>query len=158
MRSLPLYLCPSDRPLNPTFTVVGDGGTPITTVAFANYAGLGGIYEVTGFPDTNTGVLLRNSRYRVTDITDGSSNTLMVVEAAAGVPWTAPQDLIYEAGKPPPKVNGHFKTGFNAVFADGSVKYLPVNAPDAIRRGQIVRHPVGPPPKRPAPPGKASET
>src|SRR5207249_3082422 len=63
--SLPVYLCPSDVPQAPTFQVVGDGGTPITTVAFANYAAVGGIYEVTGFPDTNTGVFLRNSRYRV---------------------------------------------------------------------------------------------
>ena len=81
VRSLPVYLCPSDSPRAPTFTVVADdSGTPITTVAFANYAGLGGIYEVTGFPDVNTGVLLRNSKYRVTDITDGTTNTLLVVE------------------------------------------------------------------------------
>jgi len=81
VRSLPVYLCPSDSPRAPTFTVVADdSGTPITTVAFANYAGLGGIYEVTGFPDVNTGVLLCNSKYRVTDITDGTTNTLLVVE------------------------------------------------------------------------------
>src|SRR5947209_1754568 len=43
--SLKVFLCPSDSPPSPTFTVVGDSG-PITTVAFANYAGLGGIYEV----------------------------------------------------------------------------------------------------------------
>src|SRR5438045_680675 len=58
VRPLTLYLCPSDSPPTPTFTVVGDGGTPITTVAFANYVGVGGIYEVTDYPDTNTGVLL----------------------------------------------------------------------------------------------------
>src|SRR5207237_6978420 len=77
--SLKVYLCPSDSPPAPTFAVVGDGGTPITTVAFANYAGLGGIYEVTDNPDVNTGVLLRNSKYRVTDVTAGATNTLLCV-------------------------------------------------------------------------------
>jgi prepilin-type N-terminal cleavage/methylation domain-containing protein/prepilin-type processing-associated H-X9-DG protein len=78
--SLKGFLCPSDAPASPTFTVVADGGAPLCPVAFANYAGLGGIYEVTGYPDTNTGVLLRNSRFRVGDVTDGTTSTLMVVE------------------------------------------------------------------------------
>ena len=85
VQSLPVYLCPSDNPPGPTFTVVSDdAGAPICPVAFANYVGVGGTYEVTDFPDTNTGVLLRNSKYRVTDITDGSSNTLMVTERHSG--------------------------------------------------------------------------
>jgi prepilin-type N-terminal cleavage/methylation domain-containing protein/prepilin-type processing-associated H-X9-DG protein len=78
--SLKGFLCPSDAPKAPTFTAVTDGGAPICDVAFANYVGVGGMYEVTGYPDTNTGVLLRNSRFRVADITDGTTNTLMVVE------------------------------------------------------------------------------
>jgi hypothetical protein len=49
-------------------------------VAFANYVGMGGTFEVTGFPDTNNGVLYRNSKTRVGDITDGTSNTLFVIE------------------------------------------------------------------------------
>ncbi len=75
--SLPGFLCPSDSPPSPTFTVAGVANCQ---VAFANYVGLGGIYEVTDNPDTNTGVLLRNRMYRVTDITDGASSTLMVSE------------------------------------------------------------------------------
>ena len=75
--SIPGFLCPSDSPPSPTFTVAGVANCQ---VAFANYVGLGGIYEVTDNPDTNTGVLLRNCVYRVTDITDGASSTLMVSE------------------------------------------------------------------------------
>jgi prepilin-type N-terminal cleavage/methylation domain-containing protein/prepilin-type processing-associated H-X9-DG protein len=78
--SLSVFLCPSDSPPRPTFTAVAEGGSPICEVAFANYVGVGGTFEVTGFPDTNTGVLLRNSKYRVGSITDGTSNTLVVIE------------------------------------------------------------------------------
>ncbi len=78
--SLKVFLCPSDAPKAPTFTAVADGGAPLCDVAFANYAGVGGLYEVTGFPDVNTGVLLRNSKYRVADVTDGTTLTLMVIE------------------------------------------------------------------------------
>jgi len=76
--SIPIYLCPSDN-ARPTFTVLGGGG-PICDVAFANYVGLGGQLEVTDNPDINTGVLLRNRAYRIADIPDGTSSTLMVSE------------------------------------------------------------------------------
>jgi prepilin-type processing-associated H-X9-DG protein len=78
--SLKVFLCPSDAPRGATFSAVGSGGAPVCDVAFANYAGVGGLYEVTGYPDTNTGVLLRNSKYRVADVTDGTSTTLLVAE------------------------------------------------------------------------------
>jgi prepilin-type processing-associated H-X9-DG protein len=80
VRPLAVFLCPSDSPPGPTFTAVTDGGTPVVQVAFANYVGVGGTVEVTGYPDTNNGVLYRNSRVRAGDITDGTSQTLMVGE------------------------------------------------------------------------------
>src|SRR5262249_6832513 len=78
--SLKVFLCPADSPRGPTFAVVNDAGGTLPTVAFANYVGVGGTYEVTGFPDTGNGALFRNSRVRFTDITDGTSNTLFVGE------------------------------------------------------------------------------
>jgi prepilin-type N-terminal cleavage/methylation domain-containing protein/prepilin-type processing-associated H-X9-DG protein len=86
--SLKLFLCPSDTPPGPTFTVVDEGGASLCDLAFGNYVGMGGTNEVTGYPDTSggpqyQGVLLRNGRVRVTDITDGSSNTLFVGERAS---------------------------------------------------------------------------
>ena len=75
-----MFLCPADTPPQPTFTVPAEDGTAICDVAFANYVAVGGTFEVSGFPDTNTGVLLRNSRYRFPDIIDGTSNTMIVTE------------------------------------------------------------------------------
>ncbi|MGL4554893.1 MAG: DUF1559 domain-containing protein [Gemmataceae bacterium] len=61
---------------------------------------------------------------RLIEITDGSSNTLMVVEASADVPWTKPGDLPFGADGKLPKVGGLFDGGFNALFCDGSVRFL----------------------------------
>jgi prepilin-type N-terminal cleavage/methylation domain-containing protein/prepilin-type processing-associated H-X9-DG protein len=83
--SLSVFLCPSDSPPRPVTTVSDGSGNPICDVAFGNYVGMAGVYEVSGYPDTSNGspgVLLRNSKVRVTDITDGSSNTLFVGERA----------------------------------------------------------------------------
>jgi prepilin-type N-terminal cleavage/methylation domain-containing protein/prepilin-type processing-associated H-X9-DG protein len=85
LTSLAVFLCPSDSPDRPTVTINDDAGKPICDVAFGNYVGMAGVYEVTGYPDTSNGapgVLLRNSKVRVTDITDGSSNTLFATERA----------------------------------------------------------------------------
>jgi prepilin-type N-terminal cleavage/methylation domain-containing protein/prepilin-type processing-associated H-X9-DG protein len=85
IQTLATYRCPSDiAPQDHKFTVE-NGGTPICDVAYANYVGVGGTFEVSGFPDTNTGVMIRdktlkNKGFRVTDITDGSSNTMVVTE------------------------------------------------------------------------------
>jgi prepilin-type N-terminal cleavage/methylation domain-containing protein/prepilin-type processing-associated H-X9-DG protein len=78
--SLKVFLSPADSPPRSTFMTIAEDGTTICEVAFANYVGVGGTSEVSGFPDTNTGVLLRNSKYRVGDITDGTSSTMFVTE------------------------------------------------------------------------------
>jgi hypothetical protein len=58
------------------------------------------------------------------DFPDGTSNTIMVVEAAKGVPWTKPEDLDYDPAKPLPKLGGLFPGGFNAALCDGSVRFI----------------------------------
>jgi prepilin-type N-terminal cleavage/methylation domain-containing protein/prepilin-type processing-associated H-X9-DG protein len=83
--SLRVFRCPSDGPLSDTVTVKDSASNPICDVAFGNYVGMAGVYEVSGYPDTSNGapgVLLRNSKVRITDIADGSSNTAFVGERA----------------------------------------------------------------------------
>jgi RNA polymerase sigma-70 factor (ECF subfamily) len=61
---------------------------------------------------------------RFADIVDGTSSTLMVVEAGEAVPWTKPAELRYAPDRPPPALGGMFVGGFNAAFADGSVRFI----------------------------------
>jgi hypothetical protein len=65
---------------------------------------------------------------------DGTSNTVLIVEAGEAVPWTKPDDLKYDAKKAVPKLGGLFKEGLHVVRFDGSVIMIGRHAPaDAIR-------------------------
>jgi Protein of unknown function (DUF1559) len=76
----------------------------------------------------------------VADFPDGMSNTLMIVEAAKPVPWTKPEDLLYDPAKPLPQVGGHTPGGFSATFCDGSVHVLRQNIKESVLRALITRN------------------
>jgi prepilin-type N-terminal cleavage/methylation domain-containing protein/prepilin-type processing-associated H-X9-DG protein len=112
---IPLLLCPSDSPVGPTFTVTNEGGSPLCDVAFANYVGVAGTYEVSEHPDTSLGCLFRNSRIRVEDITDGSSSTLFCGERASKQsPQTTWVGAVTDAGVPP--LNPAYETELGQVL------------------------------------------
>jgi prepilin-type processing-associated H-X9-DG protein len=60
---------------------------------------------------------------------DGTHDTILVVEAAETVPWTKPYELLYVPVGPPvgslPRLGGITSTGYNVLFADGSVRFFP---------------------------------
>ena len=60
------------------------------------------------------------------EIIDGTSNTIMVVESPAelAVPWTKPSDLDVDVENLIGTIFGWDREGLNALFADGSVRYL----------------------------------
>ncbi|MDB5348382.1 MAG: prepilin-type cleavage/methylation protein [Schlesneria sp.] len=83
---IPLYLCPSDigKPV--------DGGYGITQLAPTNYCAnqgsgldtLGGNVQASGSPLDADGVFFADSKVRIEDITDGSSNTAAFSESMLG--------------------------------------------------------------------------
>lgn len=60
------------------------------------------------------------------EISDGSSNTIMIVEAAAdqAVPWTKPQDFAIDEIDVAKRLVGLRNAGFLAAFADASVQFI----------------------------------
>ena len=104
--ALSLFRCPSDDPpKGDTFAVVDESGTKLCDVAFGNYVGMAGVFEVSEYPDTSNGApgcLLRNSKVRVGDIPDGTSSTLFAGERASKQsPMTTWVGAVTGAGVPP---------------------------------------------------------
>jgi hypothetical protein len=70
---------------------------------------------------------------------DGTSNTLLLAEAGAPVPWTKPEDLHFAPDEPLPELGGLFPGIFHAALADGSVWTFVTNAPAETLRDAIMR-------------------
>jgi Protein of unknown function (DUF1559) len=73
-------------------------------------------------------------------ISDGTSNTLLVVEAGEPVPWTMPEGLAYDPHGPLPDLTGPFHDGFRVTFADGSRGFIPKDVGEATLRALITRN------------------
>ncbi len=111
--TLPVFRCPSDAVELPAFAVQSSAGATLTQVAFANYVGVAGTFEVSVYPDEGTGMLFRNKAIAIKQVTDGLSHTIMVSERASRqspqTTWVgaitdaavAPKNPAYEDEGPP---------------------------------------------------------
>lgn len=86
---------------------------------------------------------------KIQKITDGTSNTLMIVEAdrESAVAWTGPDDLPLDLADPLKGLKGQKAKGFSAAFGDGSVRFISDSVdPDRLRAlftmdgGEVVRN------------------
>jgi prepilin-type N-terminal cleavage/methylation domain-containing protein/prepilin-type processing-associated H-X9-DG protein len=77
-----VYLCPSDSVPRTAFAVLDGFGNTICLAAPSSYAACVGGDESDTFGPSGLGVFYRNSQTRITDITDGTSNTIFIGERA----------------------------------------------------------------------------
>jgi prepilin-type N-terminal cleavage/methylation domain-containing protein/prepilin-type processing-associated H-X9-DG protein len=78
--TIKMYICPSDTPPTAPFAVPNAFGTTVCLAAPCSYAACCGGDETDTADPKGLGVFYRNSRTRMTDITDGASETILVGE------------------------------------------------------------------------------
>ena len=82
------------------------------------------------------------------DFPDGTSNTILIVEAENAVPWTKPEDIPFDPNKPiVPLLSTFFNSGCNVALADGSVRVIDRSISETTLKNAIRRNdgqPLGP--------------
>jgi RNA polymerase sigma factor (sigma-70 family) len=92
-------------------------------------------YQVFTGPNT---VFNGNQKMKITDITDGTSYTILAIEGKDPVIWTKPEDLVFPKEKDKfPAVGGHFKDQVITGMCDGSVRYMRADLPVATLRALV---------------------
>ncbi|MBI5757229.1 MAG: DUF1559 domain-containing protein [Planctomycetales bacterium] len=79
---------------------------------------------------------------RIGDFTDGTSNTILVVEAHAdkAVIWTKPDDLAFDSEKPLDGLKEARQGGFQVLLCDGSVRFINLTINLDILRALFTRN------------------
>jgi len=88
-------------------------------------------------PPGYNAMLQPNVQTPILQVSDGTSNTILLAEAANAVPWTKPEDLPFDAGKPLPKLATFWSGNFMAAMCDGSVRTISKSISEKTLRAAI---------------------
>jgi hypothetical protein len=89
---------------------------------FRTFSGPGAVMDVPAGRDGQPGQPVHVRP--ISAFRDGTSNTLMVVEAAEAVIWTKPDELEFKPNGPLPKLGGVYRDGLNVLLCEGSVRWV----------------------------------
>ncbi len=166
LRALPVFRCPSDSSAE-TWILKNSAGTPVATLATANYVGNFGtdgldacLSFTPGMTCQGDGVLMHNQTIRLSDIRDGTSSTLMIGErkTRADLDWHSTwagvvaggdesfQRILGVTDHVPNSPASHFDdfssahtTGSFFVMADGHVKLITSNIDENVYKKLATR-------------------
>jgi prepilin-type processing-associated H-X9-DG protein len=119
-----------------TFSMPDGSSTEDGLTCYRGFAGTDAFFD----PKVPRGI-------KISGILDGTSNTIAVVEAREPVPWTKPEgDIPFLSDQKPESIKtmldalgGHFEGGFNALFCDGSVRFIKSTVALPVFRALLTR-------------------
>ena len=120
----------ANRPLadTPPKALTTRVGPADTLSPYRTFVGGGALFEADGRP------------VKITDVTDGLANTLLLIHAGERVTWTEPRELPFGPGVPLPSLTvPGMARGTNVAMADGSVRFVRSTTSEAALRGLITR-------------------
>ena len=112
-------------------------GTPVARAKagpgktfYRGFSHRGGMFEKPAMPGAPP------SRLKIPDVSDGASNTILVIDAGEAVEWTRPDDIDFGPGRPRPELGGAYPSVpyVMVLMCDGSVRKFIKTTPDATLR------------------------
>ena len=109
-----------------TWAAKGDAGWGLTN--YRGISGPGAAFEA-------------GKKLKLTDFTDGTSNTVMVVDTPHAVPWAKPGDFPFDPKKPLPKIVAPGNRAvFQALMGDGSVRAIKTTIAEKALKAAFTRN------------------
>jgi hypothetical protein len=75
----------------------------------------------------------------IREVTDGTSNTVLIAETNRAIPWTQPEDLPFDRDGPPPQFGSGHSGGFQVIFADGAARFIKSSIESQILKSLLTR-------------------